>query len=557
MAYQPQEKASFQAYVTTANLGVGGIYQSGVLDLQGFTQVDTHIVSDVDGTITVRWYSDAAGTDQVRLLTIPYAASNGFQLFAAPAFTPFVQYEYTNGAVGQADFFYETKFLHTALSPQILGLDAFIASGMVSVLNRSILVAQNDAGSWNNVKSDNQQHLEVNVSNPKTAYDELNVANLSPVSQITWAYNINTAIVDVTEAAGGTATQASNMAVLNTSATTASTAIITSIEQIPYRAGQGHLARFSCMFVGAPTVGTAEMGIGVGDASDGYGFLRNSGGFNASYRTNGSTTNILQTAWNVDRLDGSGGALNPSGMTLDITKGNSYQIAYGSGFGTVNFSVESDVSGDYVLVHTLALANTLTAPSAFNPTFPMRAEATNGAGTDNLTLSVASMASFLEGPNAIPYSQGVLNSQSGVENGNFATEVEIITFFNKADVFGGTGNNKVYCRILGVSWLNECNKTAIVRLREEVTGLAAGTFTDVDVNTSVVSYRTDGTGTPAGGKTLFEGYGEKDGKGGIFIDLSSLNLIMTPGKKYTISAVCTLTATVKDQLATLLWQEDF
>jgi len=168
----------------------------------------------------------------------------------------------------------------------------------------------------------------------------------------------------------------------------------------------------------------------------------------------------------------------------------------------------------------------------------MRAEATNGAGTDNLTLSVASMASFIEGANRIEYSQGVLNSQSGVENGNFATnsqsgvengnfatEVEIITFYNKPDVFGGTGNNKVYCRILGISWLNECNKTAIVRLREEVTGLAAGTFTDVDSNTSVVSYRTDGTGTPAGGKTLFEGYGEKDGKGGIFIDLSSLNLI--------------------------------
>lgn len=151
MAYQPQEKASFQAYVTIANLGIGGIYQSGVLDLQGFTQVDTHIVSDVDGTITVRWYSDAAGTDQVRLLTIPYSASNGFQLFAAPAFTPYVQYEYTNGGVVQADFFYETKFLHVPISPQILGLTAFIAGGMVSVLSRSILVGTDSAGAYNNV----------------------------------------------------------------------------------------------------------------------------------------------------------------------------------------------------------------------------------------------------------------------------------------------------------------------------------------------------------------------------------------------------------------------
>jgi hypothetical protein len=527
------------------------------LDLQGFTQVDTHIVSDVDGTITVRWYSDAAGTDQVRLLTIPYAASNGFQLFSAPAFTPFVQYEYTNGGVVQADFFYETKFLHVPLSPQILGLTAFIAGGMVSILNRSILVAQNDAGSWNNIKSDNQHHLEVNVSNPKTAYDELNVAELSPVSQVTFPYNINTGIVDVTETAGGTVTQADNMAVLNTSATTASAAIITSIEQVPYRAGQGHLARFACVFSGTPTVADAYMGIGVGDANDGYGFLLSNAGFSISYRTNGAQASVLQTVWNVDTMDGSGGSGNPSGMDLDITKGNSYQVSYGSGFGTVNFSVESDVSGDYVLVHVLALANTLTVPSAYNPTFPIRAEAANGSGTDDLTISVASLSSFIEGENAIKYSPGVINSETGVENGVFTTEVEIITFFNKSDVFGGTGNNKVYCKILGISWLNECNKTAIVRLREEATGMAAGSFTDVDSDTSVVSYRTNGTGALTGGKVLFTAFAEKDGKGGIFIDLSPLSLIMTPGKKYTISAICTATATAKDQHATLLWQEDF
>jgi len=151
MAYQPAEPAAFQAYVTTANLGIAGVYTSGVLDLQGYTQVDTHVMSDVDGTITVHWYSDAGGTDQVRLLTIPYSAADGFQLFSAPAFTPYVEYKFTNGGVGQADFFYETKFLHTSLSPQILGLTAFIAGGMVAQLNRSILVGTDTAGAYSNV----------------------------------------------------------------------------------------------------------------------------------------------------------------------------------------------------------------------------------------------------------------------------------------------------------------------------------------------------------------------------------------------------------------------
>ena len=151
MAYQPAEDASFQAYVTTANLGIAGVYSSGVLDLQSFTQVDTHVVSDVDGVITVHWYSDAAGTDEVRLLTIPYSAANGFNLLSAPAFTPYVEYVYTNGAVAQTDFFFETKFLRVPLSPQILGLTAFIAGGMVAQLNRSILVGTDSAGAYNNV----------------------------------------------------------------------------------------------------------------------------------------------------------------------------------------------------------------------------------------------------------------------------------------------------------------------------------------------------------------------------------------------------------------------
>lgn len=154
MAYKPQERTAEQAYQTTDNLGAGEIYDSGIVDLRGWTQVDTRIVSDQDGLIRISWYSDEAGADQVRLLTIPYSASNGFQLFSAPAFTPFNRYEFINGGVGQGDFFFETKLLHTALSPQILGLTAFIADGMVAQLNRSINTGQQPDGDYVNARSD-------------------------------------------------------------------------------------------------------------------------------------------------------------------------------------------------------------------------------------------------------------------------------------------------------------------------------------------------------------------------------------------------------------------
>lgn len=151
MAYQPAEPAAEQIFQTTASLGAAGVFDSGIIDLRGWTQVDTRIVADQDGTIVIRWYSDAAGLDEVRTLTIPYSAADGFQLFSAPAFTPFNRYIYTNGATPQGDFFFEQKLLRTALSPQILGVSSFIAGGMVTQLNRSVLVGADSGGAYNNV----------------------------------------------------------------------------------------------------------------------------------------------------------------------------------------------------------------------------------------------------------------------------------------------------------------------------------------------------------------------------------------------------------------------
>tara|TARA_R110002020_G_scaffold21537_9_gene73097 strand:- start:786 stop:1658 length:873 start_codon:yes stop_codon:yes gene_type:complete len=151
MAYQPAEPAAVQIFQTTANLGAAGVFDSGVIDLRGYSQVDTRIVSDQDGTITIEWYSDAAGTDTVRTLVIPYSAADGFQLFSAPAFTPFNRYIYTNGSTPQGDFFFEQKNLRTSLSPQILGVGSFIAGGMVTQLSRSILVGADTSGAYNNV----------------------------------------------------------------------------------------------------------------------------------------------------------------------------------------------------------------------------------------------------------------------------------------------------------------------------------------------------------------------------------------------------------------------
>ena len=76
-------------------------------------------------------------------------------------------------------------------------------------------------------------------------------------------------------------------------------------------------------------------------------------------------TTIAQTAWSEDKMAGAGS----SGMTLDPTKGNVYQIQYQwLGFGQIVFSLEDQATGDIVVVHRITYTNQNTIPSIANPT---------------------------------------------------------------------------------------------------------------------------------------------------------------------------------------------
>ena len=155
MSYTPPLDAEVTAFVTTALLASGATFDSGVLDADGKTQVQTEILASHDGTIDIDFCADSGGTDVVRSLSIPYVADNGYQFFAAPAFVNYIRYKFKNttGAT-QTDFYYTTKFLTTGLSPQLLTTDAFIAPAMVAELGRNIQVGTNPSGTFTNAKID-------------------------------------------------------------------------------------------------------------------------------------------------------------------------------------------------------------------------------------------------------------------------------------------------------------------------------------------------------------------------------------------------------------------
>jgi hypothetical protein len=177
MTYSPQQQPDI-AFTTTDVLANAAVYSSGVLSLEGRTQVQTEVLASHDGSMEFIFYSDAGGTDIVRSLTVPYVAADGFQLFGATTFGHYVQYKFTNNSGSlQTDFYFSTKRSLTAQSGQTLATDGFIATAMIAPLNRSILTGQKVGGTFGNVSV-------TETTNDAGSYNNLNVVSGARPSQL-------------------------------------------------------------------------------------------------------------------------------------------------------------------------------------------------------------------------------------------------------------------------------------------------------------------------------------------------------------------------------------
>jgi len=251
-------------------------------------------------------------------------------------------------------------------------------------------------------------------------------------------------------------------------------------------------------------------------------------------------------------MDGSGSASNPSGMTLDPTKGNLYQVSYGSGFGAVNFSIESDSTGDMVLVHVLEYGNTAIVPSTYNASHALHAEAHNGGSTTDIVLKVAELAGFIEGDNDPTGPQNAVDDSITANT----TENPILSVRGRA-TFGGK-TSKIDALLRFISLNNDANGAGTFRIRRDATFSAAPTFVDVGTLTSVIETTAlgggaNGTMTAGTGVLVWAGQVGKDKQANV--DLSNLDLRIRPGEMLTVTIE--LVSGGGFNGAALVWREDF
>lgn len=115
---------------------------------------------------------------------------------------------------------------------------------------------------------------------------------------------------------------------------------------------------------------------------------------------NGTTDEefVAQSSWNIDTMDGSGNSKNPSGVLLDVTKGNVYQINLQYlGVGSTLFSIENPRTGVFQPVHKVLFANKNSVVNLKNPNLFFQMFSRNTSNTTALSVSGASNYGCIQG----------------------------------------------------------------------------------------------------------------------------------------------------------------
>jgi hypothetical protein len=273
------------AFSTTDLLGNAETYDSGVLDLRSYTQVQTNILSvGASGTITIDFVQDAAGSDILQTLSIPYTDGDGYSTFSSIAFTPYVRYRFTTSGAGQTDFYFDTKFTQTALSAQILGVNSFITPAMVSSLTRSVVVGQTEGGDFKNVPVDSQGKFR--VSQPLTAFGELQVAQKTPEVQLKFSNGILTDQIDtLVNKTGSTVTEDEGTLTVTVAGAAEAFSQIRSKDVVRYQPGIGVDCKFTAAFSAGLADSSLLAGLGDDDEFIGVGYVGTQ--FGISYKSFG------------------------------------------------------------------------------------------------------------------------------------------------------------------------------------------------------------------------------------------------------------------------------
>ncbi|WP_339297076.1 hypothetical protein MKY92_17330 [Paenibacillus sp. FSL R5-0623] len=214
--------------------------------------------------------------------------------------------------------------------------------------------------------------------NVSSQFDELRVVQKTPIVELTSVYGLSILRDAVTNTGAGTVTNNATEYNLSNTASGVDSAILESVLRGRYEPGYAGEAGIGVRIPSLP-IGNQVAQWGLFDTQNGAFFGVNSTTVFVTVRRAGVDTTVPQSLWNVDPLNGTG----PSGATLNLSKGNIYQIVFTwYGYGVIEFRVvipdPVTLAQEVVTVHRFSP----TGQTSFvDPNLPLRAQvANNGTG---------------------------------------------------------------------------------------------------------------------------------------------------------------------------------
>jgi hypothetical protein len=268
-------------------------------------------------------------------------------------------------------------------------------------------------------------------------------------------------------------------------------------------------------------------------------------------------TRVSQADWNVDTMLGPG-HLNPSGVTLDISKA---QIMWMDiewlGLGTVRLGFVID--GKFIHCHSFHHANLINTTYITTASLPLRYEIANtGIATSASTLKQVCSTVISEGGYELRGLQQAVGTpvQAPVDLTTAGTYYTVLSIRLKA-----TPNRLDAIVIMTALSILGITNNATYNWQVRASGTSVGgTWNDAGLD-SAVEYKVNG-GTYTGGRILASGYVYGSNQGSTPVDILKEALFKfqlerdaLTGTPYELSIVCASDANGADIHASMDWEE--
>jgi hypothetical protein len=300
------------------------------------------------------------------------------------------------------------------------------------------------------IGTNGNQSLNVCINDPRTAFNEIAVSQLTPLAQIDFVYGIATTIT-TSNTTGSNASVTASLGLLNVTSNGASgtsSALFNAKKFVKYRAGQGAQGRLTSLFSQPAKVNGSICVSGLGFAvanttypidfiGFGYGNVSSCSQFGILWRRNKNDIFYPQSSWNFDKVDGT----TKSGMTLNPQALNSWQIQF-QYCANILLYLENPSTGRFILVHSIPTNQLVpTVPNFQNPTLQLMWYS-NSASTSSNTLTCygASGGHFLEGERQLTGPRGALVNNPP---GSIPLNTETMIFALKNSTYYGAKQNLV------------------------------------------------------------------------------------------------------------------